>query len=295
MSRKSKRMNIGNALFDTFNYSFMIILSFVFIFPFWDTLVLSFADVNTVNSLGHKLWPSEIHFDAYSYLFNSNNILLAYFNTVFRTVVGTFGSLVIVVLAAYPLSKKNLPGRNWITIFFLFTMFFSGGLIPYYLVIKGIGLIDTIWVFIVPGLMGVFHMILVRNFMMAMDIALEEAALIDGANFIQILWRVIVPLNKPVLATIGLWIAVGHWNAWFDALIFTRSDSLIVLQLLVRKMVTVLTASDLTDFNRMNEIQIHSASVSAAAIIVTIGPIIFAYPFLQKYFVKGIMIGSLKG
>jgi len=224
---------------------------------------------------------------------------MGYANTIFRAFTGTVLMLVMCYLGAYPLSKKNLPGRNVITVFFLITMFFGGGLIPTYLLIKKINLINSRLVYIIPGMFSAYNMVIMRNFIMSMDKELEEAALIDGANYFDVAFKIVAPLLKPVLATIALWSIVGHWNSWFDCLIYIKDENKYILQLIVRRMVVQSQGEQdfmsLEAFNRLSEIKIHSSNVKSAVILVTIGPIILVYPFLQKYFVKGIMIGSLKG
>ena len=287
----------GGIAFDIANYLFMALFSFSIVYPFWNMLLISFASQTEVTSLGFRLWNKVWTAGAYGYLFSTGRIAVAYANTIYRTVMATVLTIVVNILAAYALSKRNLPWRNWITIFFLIPMFFGGGLIPSYLLIRTLGLMDTRWALIIPGLAGSFNIIIMRNFLMAMDRELEEAAFIDGAGYATVLLRVVAPLSKPIVATVALWTAVGHWNSWFDAMIYIRDEGKMVLQLLLRNMITM-NQSDAQDMLLKlitQKVKIHSASVIAAATIVTIGPIVIAYPFLQKYFVKGIMIGSLKG
>ncbi|NJD01299.1 MAG: carbohydrate ABC transporter permease [Ruminiclostridium sp.] len=178
-------------------------------------------------------------------------------------------------------------------------MFFSGGLVPYYFLIKGLGLMDSLWVYVIPQMVGLFNILLVRNFLMSLDKGLEESAFIDGAGYMTILFKIIMPLSKPVLATIALWTAVGQWNTWFDSLIFITDDRKIVLQLVIQRMLRSMLdfGRDIEAFRHVAGVntQIYANNVRAATILVTIGPIIFTYPFLQKYFIKGIMIGSLIG
>jgi putative aldouronate transport system permease protein len=248
-------------------------------------------------TLGVNFWPEEFTLDSYSYVFSNATIGRAYIVTIAKTILGTFGSVIFCLLAAYPLAKKNLPFRNVITIFFLITMFFSGGLIPTYLNIKKLHLINKFVVYILPGLVSTYSMIIVRNYIMSIDPGLEESAFIDGANYFNILFRIIIPVSTPVLATISLWAAVAHWNSWFDALIYFNGDKFVVLQLILRRML-MNAKSEITDIayqQSVNEKDIITETVSAAITIVTIGPIIIVYPFLQKYFVKGIMVGSFKG
>lgn len=294
-----KRKAIGGVIFDISNYLFVILFSISIVYPFWNLILLSFSDQAEATSFGIRLWIKTWDTAAYKYIFTHNNIPLGYMNTIFRSLVGTILMLIMCYLAAYPLSKKNLPARNYITVFFLITMFFSGGLIPSYLLIKNIKLMDKRMVYIIPGMFSTYNTIIMRNFIMSMDKELEEAALIDGANYFDVAVKVIAPLLKPVFATLALWSIVGHWNSWFDCLIYIKDEKKYVLQLIVRRLVIQTQGEyefmNLEAFNRLSEIKIHSSNVKSAVIIVTIGPIILVYPFLQKYFVKGIMIGSLKG
>ena len=194
---------------------------------------------------------------------------------------------------AYPLSKKYLPNRNFWTTIVLIPMFFGGGLIPSYLLMRLLHLTNTIWALILPGLVSSYNLILVRNYMMSLPDSLEESAKIDGANEIVILFRIILPLSKPILDTIALWIAVAHWNAWFDCLIYITKKELIVLQVVLYQVINagsqqVVTGSLSTDV-------VYPEILKACTIMVTTIPIIMVYPFAQKYFIKGIMVGSLKG
>ena len=175
-------------------------------------------------------------------------------------------------------------------------MFFNGGMVPLYLLIKDLHLIDSLWSLILPVAFSAYHMVIMRNFISGIDIGLEESAMIDGAGQFTIAFRIFAPLLKPVLATVALWKIVGHWNSWFDSLIYIQSPEKQVLQTVVRSIISSMSVnSDAMEFSQIAGSTLHSANVSAAAVLVTIGPIILVYPFLQKYFVKGILVGSLKG
>lgn len=287
-------------MFDILNVIFFVLVTLTFLYPFWYTFLLSFSGIDDVKTLGFHFWISEWHTTAYSYILNDPLTPLAYANSIFRTGVGTVLTIVATIMAAYTLSKKRLPGRNLITLYFLISMFFGGGLIPTYLLIRNIGLIDSRWVLVVPMIVSGFNIIIVRNFLMTIDVALEESAFIDGAHYLQILFRIIFPLSKPVLATIALWTAVAHWNAWFDCLIYIQSESKMVLQILLRRIlmqeqVALDAIYKFGGFMEDGEHRLPPEAVKAATTLVTIGPIILVYPFLQRYFVKGILVGSLKG
>lgn len=295
LSRKSA----GDIIFDILNHAFLAGFALTIVYPFWVTILTSFSDVDSASSLGLKLWIPEWQLAAYRYAFSSyGNVGIAYANSIFRTVVGTLLSVSATVLMAYPLSKKEIPFRNAMTIFLLITMFFSGGLIPTYLLVRNLGLIDSRWALILPQLVVGFNVIITRNFLMSLDRAFEESAFMDGANYLQILTRIVVPLSKPVIATISLWIAVFHWNSWFDALIYINDESKIVLQLLLRRLIQQMNMAmqeNMQNFMLTEQVEMPTAAVRAAITILTIGPIVFFYPFLQKYFVKGVLLGSLKG
>ncbi|WP_164821419.1 carbohydrate ABC transporter permease [Paenibacillus koleovorans] len=276
----------------------MLLFSIMMIYPFWDTFMLSFAKPEEAATLGFHLWNKNWSLSSYQFIFRNNQVMTAYGNTIFITVVGTFLALAITVLAAFPLSKKDLPGRSAITMIFVFTMFFSGGVVPFYLTIKALGLMDTRWVLILPQVLNVFYLTIMRNYMMSLDKALEESAMMDGAGYLTVLYRIILPIARPILATLVLWNAVAFWNQWYHALLFIRDDRKLVLQLLLRRLIEYSSAegvSSMEVFRRQNDAMLNSATVKAAVILITIGPIIFFYPFIQKHFIKGITVGSLKG
>lgn len=295
--KEKKKIKRGNPVADVMIYTFFVIFSLLVLYPFWDTIVLSFSDPTKASSLGAHLWNEHWSVSSYQYVFEEGRLLLAYYNTIVRTVLTTVGALVMTMLAAYPLSKRDLPHRNLITIFFLFTMYFGGGTIPTYLLMRDLRLLNTRWVLILPGIFSVYNMIIMRNYLMGIDVALEESAFIEGAGYVTVLLKIILPLSKPVLATIALWVAVGNWNAWYDAMIYVRDKQLVVLQQLLRDMTEALSANaqSMAYFNEFADTKIATPTIRAATIVLTIGPIVIVYPFIQKYFVKGIMIGSLKG
>ena len=280
-------------------YVFLILFALSIVYPFWVTLITSFSTVDEVTTLGFKLWINEWSTGAYRFAFSEyGNAAIAYYNSIYRVVLGTSVAITLTLLAAYPLAKRNLPGRNVLTIVLLITLFFAGGLVPNYLLIRRLGLIDTRWALILPLAVNGFYIIIARNFLMTIDPAYEDAALVDGAGYPEILARIIVPLSKPIIATLALWTAVSHWNAWFDALIYIRSERKIVLQTLLRRMIQQIQEA-LLGVDRFRAVEdlpaLPTEAAQAALTILTIGPIVLLYPFLQKYFIKGIFIGSLKG
>jgi putative aldouronate transport system permease protein len=282
--------------FDIFNYSLMIGLSILFIYPFWNLLMLSMTGPAFVDKLGLRLWAEDFNLMSYKQLFSSDVIYIAYKNTIIRTVLGAGLTVLVTMCAAFSLSRKDLPYRNLITLFILFTLFFSGGLIPTFLNIKKLGLLNSMWALILPTLANAWYIILARNFLMGFPKELEESAHMDGANPVQVAFRIIFPLSMPIIAVIALWSGVAHWNAWFDAMIYLREKNDFVLQLLVQKIFQQ-DRIDPSSTGTYIEItsEVTNQSVKAATIIAAITPIVIVYPFLQKYFAKGVMIGSLKG
>jgi putative aldouronate transport system permease protein len=286
------KLSYGEKVFQVFLIGFITLLSICMIYPFIHELSISFSTSAEALRPGLHWYPKEISLFAWERVLTDNHIWLALGNTVFRTVVGTFLTLLIMSMGAFSLAKKHLPHRSFYMMFIVITMFFSGGLIPSYLLIKSLGLIDSRWVLIVPGLISTYSLLILRNFFMNIPEELEDSAKIDGASDLRILFTIVLPLSKPVLATLGLWSAVGHWNAWFDALIYLQDQSLFVLQTFLRRMVITTEGDPLlpvaTEFQT-------AETVKAAVIMFTALPILIVYPFLQKYFVKGTLVGSLKG
>ena len=307
MAHPLHRVSASGRTFDILNYVFLALFAFTILYPFWTLVMDSLSSPLEPRGLELHLWNEKWSTQAWTYTFSSKNVGQAYLNTLHRVIFGTLATLFVTFTAAYALSKRNLPGRAWLMFLFVFTMFFNGGIIPTYLVVRNLGLINSRWVLVIVPALGVFYIIITRNFIMTIDQAMEDSAVIDGANYWTIMFRIIVPLSKPVLATVALWTAVAHWNFWFDALIYINERPKRILQLLLRDVI-----DRITTFNEDNSMQrlIHELcqtgacpewatipheSIVAATVLVTIGPIVIFYPFVQKYFVKGAMLGSLKG
>ena len=293
MSRSYKKLSIGDIFFDSLNIIFMLCISFATLYPFLYILSQSLGG-SALTSLG--LIPKNISFSAYEKVLTTDFVINGFYNTIIRTVLGTILTLLFTICTAYPLSKRYFPNRSFWTGFIVFTMFFSGGLIPSYLLVRGLHLNNTVWSLVLPGLIGSFNMIIMRNFFMSIPESMEESAKIDGANDIVILFLIIVPTSLSIIATIFLWAAVGHWNAWFDCLIYITEPTKHVLQLILRRVVIEGTTKFMNLDNTYNDnYAVSTEAVKSATIMVTTMPIILLYPFVQKYFVKGIMVGSLKG
>lgn len=292
------KSSLENKVIDTFSYLFMAIFSIFCIVPFILIISSSLSDEKAVQTTGFVLFPKEFSLFAYEVIFQDNAIFSAYKTTIIFTVLGTILCLIITSAMAYAISVKTFTHRNKIAFFVYFTMLFNGGLIPTYLLIsKYLGLSDNILVYILPALVNPFNMFLLRNFFKQIPDSLAESAKIDGANDIYILFKIILPLAKPAMATIGLFYGLGFWNEWFTATLFINDKDLYSLQYLIIK---VLREVDF--MNQMNQMQgvavnyvVPTNTAKMATAVVTVGPIIFVYPFLQKYFVKGLVVGAVKG
>ncbi|GBG10988.1 ABC transporter permease [Paenibacillus sp. MY03] len=290
------RMTIGEKWFQVFAVMFIAGLSVLFVYPFIHVLSISLSTPSEAIRPGLHLFPQEFSLEAYRKAVSSTQIWYGFRNTIFRTVVGTVLSVVVMVMAAYPLSKKYLPDRRFYTLFIVMTMFFSGGLIPSYMLIKSLGLYDSMLVYIIPSLFVTFSLLILRNFFIGIPQELEDSARMDGANDIRILFSVVLPLSAPIIATITLWSAVRYWNEWFQALIYIQDQTKIVLQIYLRRLVVENQDMELRMLMSQQPGQetVTPETVKAAVLMIITGPIIIVYPFLQKYFVKGVMIGSLK-
>lgn len=286
-------------LFDAVLYIFLCFIFIVTFYPFWNILIISVNDATDTLRGGLFLWPREITFESYNTIFHNPEIWSAIKVTALRTVIGTAVSVFCISMLAYTLSKRNLLGWRFFSFFFVFTMYFGGGLIPTYMVIKSLGLIDSFWVFIFPGMIGVFLMILVRTFIEQLPGEIEESAKIDGANDLQVFFRIIMPLCVPVLATISLFLAIGHWNSWYDSYIYTYKPDLKTLQAVLVKILNQFQTGDMmSDAAQLaqgsSRVPVSSESIRMSVTMVATLPIIMVYPFVQKYFVKGMMMGAIK-
>lgn len=278
----------------------LILFGLSIVLAFWYQFVISLSPGYIATMGGIQLFPTDITLDNYGKVVSSKFIWEGYANTLFRTIVGTFLSLFITAMVGYALSKKYFPHRSFWTLLLVFTMFFGGGLIPTYLVIRDLGLIDNYLVMILPGLVSAYNMTIMRNYFASLPEEIEESAMIDGAGRFRTFFSIILPLSKPILATVALWLAVGHWNAWFDVLIYITDEHKFTLQIVLRRIILTGTQQMLDAMNSTEEVldnftATSSEGLKAAAIFVATLPILCVYPFIQRYFVKGIMIGSLKG
>lgn len=296
---KEKDKFSGEKAFQLVDVLLLTCFMFLVLVPIATVVMTSFVSEAEIARRGSFIIiPEKFDFTAYQMLAKSGkNILRAYGNTMFRVVIGTTLNLFFTITLSYGLAKRDLRGRTVITFFVFFTMLFSGGLIPSFILVKGMGLIDSRWSMVLPCLVNTWNLLIMRNFFYGISDSLKEAAVIDGANDAQILTRVVLPLSKASIATIGLFYAVSHWNAWFDAMLYINKTRLLPMQNILRNIIT--SASSIGDlgaeaYNQMDVIP-PSQSIRAATIIITTLPILAVYPFVQKYFVKGVMVGSVKG
>jgi putative aldouronate transport system permease protein len=298
-SKRTRRIkkSPGEKIFDCLNVILLGVMALTMVYPFWYLFALSLADANKVALSKVYIWPSVVSLSSYANVLGTKYIYMSFGMTVLRTVLGTLVSLILGYNLAYVLSKRYFPNRGFWTGITVFTMFFSGGMIPEYLLVKELGMIDTVWALVLPTAINAYNIVIIRNFLMSLPDSLEESARLDGANDYVIVYRIILPLSMPIIATIGLWTAVAHWNAWFDAMIYIRTTEKQVMQMVLRRVVLQGDASlvPLSGEVVNATVSMNTETIKAATVMVATVPILLVYPFIQKYFVKGIMIGSLKG
>lgn len=286
-------------VFNLLNYSFLTLLSVLALFPFLNVLSLSLSNKTAAAAGLVKLWPVDFTLSSYKFVFLRHEFFTALGISLERVLLGTAISMIISVMAAYPLSKEEraFPGRTLYAWIFVFTILFNGGLIPWYMTIKMTGILDSIWALVLPGAVQVFNCLLLLNFFRGLPKALEEAAFVDGASHWTTLGRIFVPLSTPVLATVTLFIVVGHWNSWFDGIVLMNSPTHYPLQSYLQ---TVVVKMNTSTFANIDPVQaqllgeISDRTVKAAQIFMATLPVLCVYPFLQKYFMSGIVLGSVK-
>lgn len=283
-------------IFDGIVYVITALLVVLVGYPLLFVVSASFSNPIDVVEGRVWLWPQGFTLEPYKLVLENEKIWSGYANTIFYAVAGTFINLVMTVLAAYPLSRKDLPGRQFLMFFVTFTMFFSGGLIPTYLLVKSLGMNNTVWAMLVPGAIATYNLIVMRSFFQnSIPHELQESAWMDGCNFFRMLWSIILPLSKPILAVMVLFYGVAHWNSYFNALIYLKDRDLYPLQLILRE-ILILNQDDMTGGDvGMTERVMMAESIKYSVIIVSSVPVLLLYPFIQRYFVKGVMIGSIKG
>ena len=276
----------------------LVLLTMIVLYPLLYVLSASFSSANAVSTGKVVLWPVDFSLEGYQRVFDYSRVWIGYRNTLAYTLVGTAVNIAMTMMCAYPLARRGLPHKGFFTFIFTFTMIFGGGLIPSYLLNKDLGLVNTFWVMIIPGAMAVYQMILARTFIAnTIPEDLIESAKLDGCSDIRFFWQFVLPLSQAVIAVIALQYAVGHWNSYFNAMIYLQNNKLYPLQIFLREILIMsqMDSSDFMDDETAVVIQGMAELIKYALIVVSTAPILCLYPFLQKYFVKGVMIGSLKG
>ena len=298
---KIKR-SLGSKVFDTANYVILSVVLFVTLYPFLYVFFVSISDSFAVARGEIHFFPKGIHLGAYDVVFRDPKILRSYLNTILYTVSGTALTLAVTSLAAYSLAQERLQGRKLITVLFAITMFFKGGIIPTFLVVKSLGMVDTIWAIIVPAAFGMWYIVIARTNFQSIPQSIPESGYIDGMNEWQILYHLVLPLSKAILATLSLFIAVRHWNNFFIPLIYLNSSEKLPLQVVLRQLLMFdqntiqgLPGSIIDERMGGRTGAGLLISIKMATVIVAVGPIVLVYPFIQKYFVMGVLVGSIKG
>ena len=272
-------------------FAILLIYALLIIYPFYNAFLISISPENVYINTPFLIWPKEITFDNYKTVFTSSQLWSGFKITFFVLIVGTLYQLFFTVITGYALSRSKWLGKNFVMDMILVTMFFGGGLIPYFYLIQNLGLYDSIWVMIIPGAIDTYNMLLMRNYFASLPVDMEESAKIDGANDIQIFFKVYLPMALPMLATVGLFFAVGNWNTWYNAMLFIEKGSYKPLQLVLREM--IVTSS--TSIETPGQVKVYAEGLKMASVFFTIVPMMCFYPFLQKFFVKGLVVGAIKG
>ncbi len=293
--RKTNRkpQSTGSKIFSVINYILLTVIGFIMFYPMFYVFIVSISSAEYINQGAISFWPKGINFEAYSRVFQNESIWIGYKNTILYTVVGTIINVVVTAMCAYPLSRKDFYGRGPITVLITLTMFFSGGMIPLYLVINGLNIMNTMWAVILPTTISTYNMIVMRTSFEAIPVSLIESAHLDGANDIKILAKIVLPLSKPIIATMVLFYAVTHWNSYFPAMLYLNDQSKYPVQVIMRDIVIEGDMAQAGDVSGI--MNVVATNYKYAVIIISVVPILVVYPFIQKYFTKGVMIGAVKG
>lgn len=286
----------GYKVFTVFNYALLILIGFLCLAPMLHTIFASFSEPGPLSAhIGFIFRPLGFTLNGYKLVFQNPNIYTGYVNTIIYVICSTLLGTALTITSGFVLSRKNLLLKNQMMFFLAFTMMFNGGMIPFYMVVRNLGMLDTRWALIIPGCVNVFNIIIMRTSMAEIPDSLEEAARIDGAGSMTIMTRIVVPLSKATIAVVVLFYAVGQWNAWFNASIFLQDRSLYPLQLILRDILIQNDASQMNRSDLENNLAIYKDLIKYCTTVIATLPILCVYPFVQKYFVKGVMIGSVKG
>lgn len=292
-----KKLTKTDIILDVTILIFLAVITFITVYPFWNILIVSLNDAQDALRGGLFFWPRKFSLASYEQILSNKEFMASIKVTVARTLIGTPIAVLVTAMCAYAVSRKELVGRKFLNLFFIFTMYFGGGIVPYYMIIKSLGLTDNFLVYVIPGAMGVYNMILIRSYIDTIPEDLFESARLDGANDVIIFFKIILPIAKPILVTVALFVAVTQWNSWFDAYLFTSSQDLKPMQSILVEILNQYQTGD----SQSSQMSAAAAgrtttpdSIRMAATIVSTIPIIIVYPFIQKYFVKGMMIGAVK-
>ncbi|MGA9519052.1 MAG: carbohydrate ABC transporter permease [Trichococcus sp.] len=292
-----KKLTKTDIILDITILIFLAVITFITVYPFWNILIVSLNDAQDALRGGLFFWPRKFSLASYEQILRNKEFMASVKVTVARTLIGTPIAVLVTAMCAYAVSRKELVGRKFLNLFFIFTMYFGGGIVPYYMIIKSLGLTDNFLVYVIPGAMGVYNMILIRSYIDTIPEDLFESARLDGANDVIIFFKIILPIAKPILVTVALFVAVTQWNSWFDAYLFTSSQDLKPMQSILVEILNQYQTGD----SQSSQMSAAAAgrtttpdSIRMAATIVSTIPIIIVYPFIQKYFVKGMMIGAVK-
>ena len=284
----------GDRVFELINGLLLIGLAFITLYPLYYVSIVSISHGYAVVRGEVSWWPVQVNLESYRAVLEAPYVLISYRNTIWYTVVGTVVNVALSAFCAYPLAMRHFYGRRFFTAFIVATMFFKGGLIPTYLVVRSLGLLDSMWALVLPTAIVTYYMIIMRTFFQNIPEELHDSAYLDGANDIQIFFRIALPISTPIIATMTLFYAVQHWNSFFPALIYLSDRAKYPIQLVLRSMVIEGDVANM-QVEFQDDERIVDTTVKYAIIMVSTIPILLLYPFLQRYFVKGIMIGSLKG
>lgn len=290
-----RKLTVGGAIFDTFNVIVLTFVALICLYPIFYCLVASLSDPTVLAaSGGFMLWPKGIQLEAYKSVFANHEIFSGYLNTFFYVIAGTFLNLILTLIGAYVLSRQNLTLKRFLNLFVTLTMFISGGMIPLYLVMKGLNLLDSRWGIILVTAVNTYNLIMARTYFSTIPASLEEAARVDGAGEIRILFEIMIPLAGPIIAVLGLYYAVSHWNSWFNEMIYLSDRGKYPIQLFLREILILNEVSAASQDFAADKMPL-AESIKYATIVVATVPILFVYPFVQKHFVKGVMVGAVKG
>ena len=294
VAKKKNRMGI----FDFFVIAVLVLLTFAIAYPIYYTIIASFSDHQAVATGQVNLVPVGFQLTAYQAVFENDQIWQGYLNTIIYTVGGTAFNLFLTIPAAYAMSKKQMLGHGALTWYFLITMYFSGGMVPSFLLIRSLGLMNTRWSVVLSCLMSTYYAVLVTNFIRSLPVSLLESARLDGASETTILLRIVLPLSKPIIATIALFYTVDKWNEWWNSMLYINRTEMYPLQLILQNIINTYQSAEqrnIASADALTHLKTFSMGIKMAAIVVTMLPIMCVFPFLQRFFVKGIMIGAVKG